>query len=82
MKKEELEKLIEDTFFNKRDKIPSISLATGRGGMKEMLKSICERLGIEYNWRGMRKAYRFLLYSGGVERYKGSYYFKIDSYYI
>lgn len=72
MNKDDLEKLITEIFFDNKANSP-VTLATGRGGMKETLHNICDALGIEYNWIGMRKAYRFLLRTGGVKKENGYY---------
>lgn len=69
----QLEKMIHEIFFSKVEENAGMVLATGRGGMKETLKYVCDELGMEYNWINMRKAYRFLSRNNGVEKVGSSY---------
>lgn len=65
----ELEKLVDEILFkNKETKLNPISLMTGKGGIKNMIKAECEVWGIPHTWRAVRAIYTRYKREGKIYR--------------
>jgi hypothetical protein len=72
--KEKLEKIVSEALFNQEDTSMKISLSTGKGGVKEFIKAWCKEIGIEYNWRNLRRQYSAMIHAGWIIKYPGGGY--------